>query len=147
MYLDGCTAIFIWNNTFDNNTAVGSGGAIALVNSHDTGLMVGASTIQNSWARSGAGFYGGAGSSFTMTNGTNMVNNSAVSYGGAIHCVGCQEVTAESGVFLASNKAIEAGGACYCDGCVLFQMSNATLLNNRWVLGKSAFLIVLYLSC
>jgi predicted outer membrane repeat protein len=134
MYLDGCTAIIIWNSVFDNNTAIGSGGAIASVNSHDTGVLVGASTIQNSWARSGAGFYGGAGSSLTMVDGTSMVNNSATSYGGAIHCVSCQEVTAESGASLASNKAVEAGGACYCDGCVLFQLSNATLLNNRWVL-------------
>lgn len=147
MYLDGCTAIFIWNSTFDNNTAVGSGGAVASVNSHDTGVIVGASIIQNSWSQSGAGFYGGAGASLTMTNGTSMVNNSAVSYGGAIHCVDCQEVTVESGASLAFNKAVEAGGACYCDGCVLFQLSNATLLNNRWVLCKSAFVIVLYLSC
>ena len=133
MYLDGCTAIFIWNSIFDNTTAMGSGGAIASVNGHDTGVIVGASTIQNSWARSGAGFYGGAGSSLTMTNGTSMVNNSAVSYGGAIHCVNCQEVTAEFGASLASNKAGEAGGACYCDGCVLFQLSNATLQKNRWL--------------
>ena len=108
---------------------------------------MGASIIQNSWSQSGAGFYGGAGASLTMTNGTSMVNNSAVSYGGAIHCVDCQEVTVESGASLAFNKAVEAGGACYCDGCVLFQLSNATLLNNRWVLCKSAFVIVLYLSC
>ena len=134
MYLGGCTSIFIWNSIFDNNTAIGSGGAVASVNSHDTGVIVGASTIQNSWARSGAGFYGGAGSSLTMTSGTSMVNNTAVSYGGAIHCVNCQEVTAEYGASLASNKAGEAGGACYCDGCVLFQLSNATLQKNRWAI-------------
>lgn len=133
MYVDGCTAIFIWNNMFDNNTAIGSGGAIASVNSHDTGVIVGASTIQNIWAQSGAGFYGGAGSSLTMTNGTIMINNSATSYGGAIHCVDCQEVTAEFGASLTFNKAGEAGGACYCDGCVLFQLSNATLQKNMWV--------------
>jgi len=48
MYLDGCTAIMIWNNVFDNNTAIGSGGAIAAVNNHDTGVIVGASIIHNS---------------------------------------------------------------------------------------------------
>ncbi len=71
-----------------------------------------------------------------MRDGTNMVNNSAVSYGGAIHCVNCQEVTAEFGASLAFNKAGEAGGACYCDGCVLFQLSNATLRKNRWVIAN-----------
>ena len=145
MYLDGSTAIMIWNSTFDNNTAIGSGGAIASVNSHDIGVIVGASTIQNGWARSGAGFYGGAGSSLTVTNGTSMVNNSAVSYGGAIHCVNCQEVTAEFGASLASNKAGDAGGACYCDGCVLFQLSNATLQKNRWVSAKFGMLSMVVL--
>ncbi|DBB01561.1 TPA: hypothetical protein ACH3X1_000209 [Trebouxia sp. C0004] len=130
MYLDGCTAIFIWNSVFDNNTAIGSGGAISSVNNHDMGVIVGASTIKNSWAQNGAGFYGGAGSSLTTTYGTSMVSNTAVSYGGAIHCVNCQQVTAEYGASLASNMAGEAGGACYCDGCVLFQLSNATLQKN-----------------
>ena len=106
---------------------------------------MGASTIQNIWARSGAGFYGGAGSSLTMTSGTSMVNNTAVSYGGAIHCVNCQEVTAEYGASLASNKAGEAGGACYCDGCVLFQLSNATLQKNRWVSAKFGMLSMVVL--
>ena len=46
MYLDGCTAVFIWNSIFENNTAIGSGGAISSVNSHDIGVIVGASTIQ-----------------------------------------------------------------------------------------------------
>lgn len=81
----------------------------------------------------------------TLTNGTSMVNNSAVSYGGAIHCVSCQEVTAEVGAFLASNMAGEAGGACYCDGCVLFQLSNATLQNNRWV--NAAYCLWLCYAC
>ena len=95
----------------------------ALVNSQGSGVMLGDSSIRNSQARTGAAVYGEARSSFTVTNGTVLANNTATSQGGAIHCVNCKEVTAQFGSKVASNQAAQ-GGACYCDSCELFQMHN-----------------------
>ena len=97
MYLNACYSLVIWNITCEGNSASDSGGAIALVNSQGSGVMLDDSSIRNSQARTGAAVYGEARSSITVTNGTVLANNTATSQGGAIHCVNCKEVTAQFG--------------------------------------------------
>ena len=130
MYLNACYSIVVWNNTYCDNGASDSGGAIAVVNSHGSGLMLGNSTIRNSQARTGAAMYGEARSSIVVTNGTLLANNTATSQGGVIHCVNCKEVTAQLGSTLASNLASE-GGAIHCDNCEVFQLQDVLVENNR----------------
>ena len=130
MYLSACYSIVIWNSTCDNNSALDSGGAIAVVNSHGSGMMLGNSTICNGKARTGAAVYGESRSSIVVTNGTLLVNNTATSQGGAVHCINCKEVTAQLGSMLASNQASEAG-ACHCDNCEVFQLQDSVIENNQ----------------
>lgn len=133
VHLDSCTATFIWNGTFDSNTATHEGGAIAAVNSHGKGVLLGQSSISNSLALSGGAIYADSGGSVVITSRTNLTNNTAVTTGGAVNCVGCQNLTMQSGSTASFNQAQQSGGACACDSCTVFQLSHVGLMNNRWV--------------
>lgn len=61
MHLDSCTATVMWNDTFDYNIATHEGGAIAIVNSTGTRILLGASKLQNNVALAGGALYGGPG--------------------------------------------------------------------------------------
>lgn len=61
VHLDSCTAIVMWNDTFDGNVATHEGGAIATVNSHGKGILLGASKLIHNVALAGGALYGGSG--------------------------------------------------------------------------------------
>ena len=61
VHLDSCTAVVVWNDTFDGNVAAHEGGAIAVVNSHGKGILLGASKLRNNAALAGGAIYGGSG--------------------------------------------------------------------------------------
>ena len=132
IHLDSCTATVIWNNTLVGNTATHEGGAIATVNSHGKGVLLGASKLTDSLALSGGALYGDSGATIIVTNGTQLVNNTVATNGGAVSCDGCQALTLQLGCSATANVAGEQGGACYCDGCTLFQLDKVQLVNNRY---------------
>ena len=66
VHLDSCTATLMWNDTFNGNSATHEGGAVASVNSHGKGVLLGASTISNSLALSGGALYAGSGVSLSF---------------------------------------------------------------------------------
>lgn len=105
VHLDSCTATVIWNGTFDGNSATHEGGAIATVNSHGKGVLIGRSIISNSLALSGGGVYGESGASVIITNSTRLVNNTAVTKGGAVNCAGCQNMTMQLQSSATGNQA------------------------------------------
>jgi len=76
--LDTCFFSVFWNNTFDNNTATQQGAAIALVNSHNLGVLVVNSTLTNGQAVTGGAIYGDAGATITISNGSQLTNNQAL---------------------------------------------------------------------
>ena len=61
VHLDSCTAIVMWNDTFDGNVATHEGGAIATVNSHGKGILLGANKLRYNAALAGGAIYGGSG--------------------------------------------------------------------------------------
>ncbi len=131
LHMDTCFTIYIWNCTFDDNTATGQGGAIALVNSHSIGLLLADSTISNGQALFGGAIYGGAGAQITISNGSQLVSNQAVTDGGAIFCQSCQELSLQLQTNLSYNTAGGGGGAVFCDGCVLLQANQVEVSYNR----------------
>ena len=60
-HLDSCTAVVMWNDTFDGNVATHEGGAIVTVNSHGKGILLGASKLRYNAALVGGAIYGGSG--------------------------------------------------------------------------------------
>lgn len=132
VHLDSCTATVIWNSLFDGNTATHEGGAIATVNSHGKGILLGQSNFTNSLALSGGAVYADSGAAVTITSGSYFVNNTAVTTGGAVSCVGCQNLTMESWTRASFNQAQQSGGAVSCDSCTVFQMDRVIMRNNRF---------------
>lgn len=132
LHLDSCTATVVWNSVFDSNTATHEGGAIASVNSHGKGVLLGRSNITNSLALSGGAVYADSGASVIITSSSNLVNNTAVTAGGAVNCVGCQNLTMQYETSAYFNQAQQTGGACSCDGCTYFQLNYVELMNNRY---------------
>lgn len=61
VHFDSCTATVMWNDTFAGNIATHEGGAIAIVNSHGKGILLGASKLHNNKALAGGALYGGSG--------------------------------------------------------------------------------------
>ena len=132
IHFDTCTDMIIWNCVFNkNNTATNEGGAIATVNSHGKGILLGESKVTNSLALSGGALYGDSGATIVVTNNTQLSNNTAVTNGGGVSCVGCQTLTLQMGAAATANMASEGGGACYCEGCTLFQLDHVQLSNYR----------------
>ena len=68
-----------------------------------------------------------------ITNGTKLVNNTAVTNGGAVDCSGCQTLTMQYQSSATSNVAQEYGGGLSCSGCTQLQMHQSTLTNNRYI--------------
>lgn len=132
VHLDSCTATVIWNSGCESNTATHEGGAIASVNSHGKGLLLGKSNITNSIALSGGAVYADSGGSVIVTSDSDLTNNTAVTTGGAVSCVGCQNLTMQAFVRASFNQAQQSGGAVSCDSCTVFQLDQVAMLNNRW---------------
>ena len=131
IHLDYCTATFIWNCSLQGNRATHEGGAIAEVNSHGQGILIGNSTLADNSALSGGAVYGGPGTSVLVTDSTQLVNNRATTDGGAIHCVQCQGLTLQEHASVSGNVAKDGGGAYFCDGCTTTHVRNVELVNNR----------------
>lgn len=121
LHLDTSLTTYVYKCSFDNNTATGQGGAVALVNSHSKGLLLANSNISNSQALFSGALYGAAGAQITISNSSQLVSNHAVSDGGAVYCQSCQQLTLEQQANLSSNTAGGSGGAVFCDGCILLQ--------------------------
>lgn len=85
VYLDSCTATFIWNCSLRGNIATHKGGAIATVNSHSKGILIGISILTNSSALSGGPVYAAPGTSVLVTDGAQLFNNSATTRGGLLN--------------------------------------------------------------
>lgn len=131
IHLDSCAATFIWNCSLLGNTATHEGGAIATVNSHGTGILIGSSTLADNSALSGGAVYGGPGTSVLVTDGAQLANNTAAICGGAIDCVQCQGLTLQVHATISGNVAKAGGGACYCEGCTTMHVRDVELVNNR----------------
>ena len=130
VHLDTCLTSYIWNCTFDRNSATGQGGALALVNSHSKGLLLANTTFQNGEALFGGAIYAEIGASVTISQGSQLVQNHAVTAGGAVFCDNCQSLTLEQQTNLSSNTALGSGGAVYSDGCILVTFERALLTHN-----------------
>ena len=130
LHLDTCFASFIWNSTFDNNTATGQGGALALVNSHSKGLLISNSTLSNGQALFGGAIYADVGADVTISS-SQLAGNHAVTDGGAVFCDNCQKLLLEQQTLLQYNTAEGAGGAVYCDGCILMTANAVMMTDNR----------------
>ena len=131
VHLDSCTATFIWNCSLRGNIATHEGGAIATVNSHSKGILIGMSILANNSALSGGAVYAAPGTSVLVTDGAQLANNSATTCGGAIECIQCQGLTLQANASMNFNNAKDGGGAAYCDGCTTVQVRNVELVNNR----------------
>ncbi len=131
VHLDTCFASYIWNSTFDNNTATGQGGSIAVVNSHSRGLLFANSSVSNSQALFGGAIYADVGAVITISN-TQLFQNQAVTDGGALFCDNCAQLHLESQTNFSFNSAEGAGGAVYCDGCIVMTATAVLLADNRW---------------
>lgn len=134
MHLDTIFASLVWNSTFTNNTATSEGGALALVNSHNTGLLVANSTIQTSLGVHGGAIYGASGASVNVSFNSLVTDNQAIANGGALYCDGCQAASMQLQSNFSRNQAGQSGGACYCTGCVVMTVDSAYLGNNRWAM-------------
>lgn len=132
IHLDSCTASVIWGATMNNNTATHEGGAIASVNSHGRGVLLGQSNISNSVAVSDGAIYADSGASVTVTSNAHLTNNTALATGGAVSCVGCQNLTIQLASVVSFNQAQQSGGACYCDSCTVFHLDAVELTDNRY---------------
>ena len=139
MHLDTIFASLVWNSIFSNNTATAEGGALALVNSHNTGLLVANSTIQSSLGVNGGAIYGAAGASVNVSFSSHLTENQAIADGGAIYCNGCQAASMQLGASLSYNQAGQSGGASFCTGCVVMTVDSAHLSNNRQGCSTTAF--------
>ena len=129
--LDTCFFSVFWNNTFDNNTATQQGAAIALVNSHNLGVMVANSTLTNGQAVTGGAMYGDAGATITISNGSQLTHNQAVTDGGGVYCDSCQALLLQLNSNISANHAGESGGAAYCTSCVTLTATGVSMSNNR----------------
>lgn len=129
--LDTCFFSVFWNCTFDNNNATQQGGAIAMVNSHNLGVMVANSTLMNGQAVTGGAMYGDAGATITISNGSQLTHNQAVTDGGSVYCDSCQALLLQLGSNVSSNSAGQFGGAAYCASCVTVTAVGVTMSNNR----------------
>ena len=134
VHLDTCFASYIWNSTFDNNTATGQGGALAVVNTHTKGLLIANSTLSNNQALFGGALYADVGADLTLSNSL-VIGNHAVTDGGAVFCDNCQQLRLEVRTDMRSNTAEGAGGAVYCDGCILLTVNAIMMTNNRCAQG------------
>ena len=112
--MDTCDTAYVWNCSFNDNTATGQGGAIAMVNSHGKGLLPAGSNVTNGQALYGGAIYGGAGASVTISNGSQLVSNQAVTDGGAVFRDGCQQLILQLQTNLSGNTAGGRGGAVFC---------------------------------
>ena len=130
--LDTCFFSVFWNNTFDSNTATQQGAAIALVNSHNLGVMVANSTVTNGRAVTGGALYGDAGATITISNGSQLTNNQAVTDGGAVYCDSCQALLLQLDSNISANHAGGSGGAAYCTSCVTLTAVGVSMSNNRY---------------
>lgn len=110
LHLDTVFQIVVWDCEFTNNSATGQGGAIAMVNSHNKGLLLANSTLSGGQALFGGAVYGGSGASITISNSTQLVDNQAITDGGAIYCDSCQVLTLQLNSTLDSNVAGGSGG-------------------------------------
>ncbi|DBA73772.1 TPA: hypothetical protein ACH3X2_009743 [Trebouxia sp. C0005] len=129
--LDTCFFSMFWNNTFDSNTATQQGAAIALVNSHNLGVMVANSTLTNGQAVTGGAIYGDAGATITITNGSQLTNNQAVTDGGGVYCDSCQALLLQLDSNISGNHAGGSGGAAYCTSCVTLTAVGVSMSDNR----------------
>ncbi|KAL0055969.1 hypothetical protein WJX82_006250 [Trebouxia sp. C0006] len=129
--LDTCFFSVFWNNTFDNNTATQQGAAIALVNSHNLGVLVVNSTLTNGQAVTGGAIYGDAGATITISNGSQLTNNQALTDGGAVYCDSCQALLLQLDSNISANQAGAYGGAAYCTSCVTLTAVGVSMSNNR----------------
>ena len=130
VHLDTCLATYVFNTTFDNNTATGQGGSVALVNSHSKGLLLANSTFTNSQALFGGAIYGDVSAAITISN-SRLMSNQAVTDGGAVFCDNCQQLNLDLQTELSCNVAGGSGGAVFCDGCVLMTAHAVMMTNNR----------------
>ena len=101
------------------------------MNSHYFGGMVANSTLMNVQAVTGGAMYGDAGATITISNGSQLTHNQAVTDGGGVYCDSCQALLLQLGTHISSNSAGQSGGAAYCASCVTVTAVGVTMSNNR----------------
>ena len=131
LHVKACDTTLLWNSSFLNNTATHEGGAVALVDTGEAGLLIGVTNMTNCTALTGGAVYGGPGTAIAITNGSILSGNRAVTNGGAVYCNGCQTFAMRDSTSVTANEARQSGGGCYFDMTLLIVVEDS-LLNNNW---------------
>ena len=150
LHLKAVDTTLLWDSSFSNNVAAREGGAIALVDTGEAGLLIGATNVTNCTALIGGAVYGGAGTAIAVTNGSVLNGNKALTHGGAVYCDGCQSFATHGSTVVSWNEAQQSGGGGYFDMGLLISMEECFVSNNRcaslcWL--KYALLSVVLCPC
>ena len=140
LHLKACDKTVLLDSSFVDNTASHEGGSIALVDTGEAGLLIGATNITNCSALRGGAVYGSPGTAMVITNGSRLTNNTAVTDGGAVYCNGCQYFALTGSAIVWRNVASGSGGGCYFDACVLLTLTGIGVYDNRSAVSHSALL-------
>ncbi|KAL0045512.1 hypothetical protein WJX82_008793 [Trebouxia sp. C0006] len=131
LHLKAVDTTLLWDSSFSNNVAAREGGAIALVDTGEAGLLIGATNVTNCTALIGGAVYGGAGTAIAVTNGSMLNGNKALTHGGAVYCDGCQSFAMRDSTVISWNEAPQSGGGGYFDMGLLISMEECFVSNNR----------------
>lgn len=121
----------IWGCTFANNHASRFGAALLLTTNKQGGVLIGNTTMVNNAALRGGAIYGDSMMNIWIRNNSKLINNTAASLGGSIHCDSCLMLRLQQSVVTNSTSG-EDGGGIYCDACELVQLTEVQLSNNRY---------------
>lgn len=131
LHMKACDRTLLWNSSFVNNTVSHEGGAIAFVDTGETGLLIGATNMTDCSALSGGAVFGGPGTTIAITNGSRLTGNTAVTDGGAVYCNGCQSFALRGSTEVGKNQAEGSGGGCHFDACLLLNLTSISVHDNR----------------
>ena len=131
LHLKACDTTVLGDSFFYSNTASHEGGAVALVDTADAGLLIAATNMTKNSALRGGAVYGGPGTAVIISNGSRLFGNNALTDGGAVYCNGCQRLTLRESAEVGNNKAMGLGGGCYLDACLLLNLTQIWLHDNQ----------------
>ena len=130
LHLKAVDTTLLWDSSFSNNVAAREGGAIALVDTGEAGLLIGATNMTNCTALIGGAMYGGAGTAIAVTNSSMLSGNKALTQGGAVYCDRCQSFAINQSTIVSWNEAQQSGGGCYFDMGLLVSVEECFVSNN-----------------
>ena len=134
LHLKACENTILWDSSFTNNHATHEGGAVASVDTGEAGLLIGRTNITHCSALLGGAIYWGPATNTTVGQGSRLINNTAVTSGGAVYCNGCQSCMLINSVEVAWNSVTSetgSGGGGYFDQCLGVTLDGISLHDNR----------------